>query len=264
MTLQTSGYTVGSNFPLNHARILYGLNSGTVVAGGTGGELALNEFTSQRWQALAGNESWLLTLGQPIPMDMLAIAAHNIGTTGSTVLIETAAAVGGPYAERANLSPTDDSTIAVLFNNAGAPITVAEIRVTVDGPPNVLTIGHIRGGVALQMARPALGGLAPLGLSRAVETRHAMTETGQWKGRMIQRQARKLSMSWAHLPAPWVRSDLAPFLNSLPQSTFIFLQNPLRMPESVALCWTDVVPIPQYMGIKNLMSLSMEITGFLE
>lgn len=264
MTLSTSGYTVGSNQPLNHARILYAPIAGTITADGTGGDLAANDFTFQKWQAGALPANWTLVTAAAADIDTVFIAAHNFGTTGSTVEIQTAATVGGAFTTRATVVPTDNSTIAVMFNNAGVPYSIRELRVRVTGSSADTSAGIIRGGVALQMQRPVFGGVAPLGLNRMVETRQAISETGQPLARMIQRQALVTTMDWQHLEAAWYRANFQPFALSLPQTMFGLIQNPLRMPESVGWCWTNQTPAPANMGIRDLMQVNLEITGLLE
>lgn len=69
-------------------------------------------------------------------------------------------------------------------------------------------------------------------------------------------------MDWPYLTADWYRSNFAPFAEALPQTPFALIQNPLRMPESVAWCWTDDVPEPENMGILDLMQVSLRITGY--
>lgn len=264
MTLSTSGYTVGSNFPLNHARILYAPITGSITADGTDGDLAANDFTFQRWSAGTLPANWTIQTAADATVDTVFIAAHNLGTTGTTVAVQTAALVGGPYTTRATVIPTDDSAIAVMINNAGLPYTIREIRIALTGASNDAAIGIIRAGVALQMERPVYGGIMPIGLNRAIETRHAISETGQWLGRTIQRQARRTTMNWQHLSSAWYRANFEPFSLSLPQTPFGLIQNPLRMPESVAWCWTDQPPMPENMGVRDLMTASLDITGFLE
>lgn len=263
MTLSISGYTVGSNFPLNHARILYSPISGTVTASGSNGGFAQTDFTFQRWACGTLPANWTLVAAANVLVDTVFIAAHNLGSTGSTVLIQTASTLGGAFTTRATVVPTDDSAIAVMINNAGSPYSIREIRIRVTGASAAAQIGIIRAGVALQMQRPVYAGTMPIGLSRMVETRHSMSETGQWLGRTVQRQARRTSMNWMHLEAAWYRANFEPFSLSLPQSPFGLIQNPSKMPESVAWCWTDAAPMPETMGIRDLMSVSLEITGYL-
>jgi hypothetical protein len=264
MTLSTTGYTLGSNQPLTHARILYAPITGTITADGTDGDLATNEFTFQRWSAGTLPANWTLVTAADANVDTVFIAAHNLGTTGSTVTVQTASTVGGAFTTRATIVPTDNSAIAVMFNNAGSPYVIRELRIAVSGSSSAVQVGIIRAGVALQMQQPVFGGVLPIGLNRIVETRHSMSETGQWLGRTIQRQARRTTMEWSHLKASWYRSTFEPFSLTLPQTPFGLIQNPARMPESVAWCWTDQTPEPSNMGLKDYMQVSLAITGYLE
>jgi hypothetical protein len=263
MTLNTAGYSIGSNQPLNRARILWSPLVGTVTGDGTDPDLAANDYTFQRWSAGTLPAAWTLETPADADVDTLFIAAHNLA--GQTITVDTSATTGGGFTTRATVNPTDNSTIAVMFNTgAGAPHVIRRVRITVSGAGTDLQVGIIRWGKALQMTRPVFAGVKPIGLSRAVETRHAISETGQWLGRTIQRQAALSQMDWEHLDDAWYKSDFHPFALSLPQTPFGLVQNPLRMPESVAWCWTDAAPVPEYMGLRNLMQVSLPVTGFLE
>ena len=287
MTLSLSGYVQGSNQPLNHARILWQPITGTITAGGTNGALAANDFTFQRWDTGALPSNWTLATSANVNVDTVFIDAHNLGSVGATVEVQTAETVDGAFIldetdqflldetdqplqlegeiffTRATVVPTDNTAIAVMFNNAGTPWSIRQLRVRITGSA-AAQIGIIRAGVALQMQRPVFGGVNPIGLNRLVETRHAMSETGQWLGRTVQRQALRTAMEWQHLEAAWYRANFEPFALTLPQRPFGLIQNPLRMPESVAWCWTDESPAPQNMGVRDLMAVSLNITGFLE
>ena len=262
MTLSLSGYVQGSNQPLNHARILWQPIVGTVTAGGTNGDLAANDFTFQRWDTGALPSNWTLATSANVNVDTVFIDAHNLGSVGATVEVQTASTLGGAFTTRATIVPSDNDAIAVMINNAGTPYSIRELRISVTGS-TAAQIGIIRAGVALQMQRPVFGGVNPIGLNRLVETRHAMSETGQWLGRTVQRQALRTTMDWEHLEAAWYRTNFQPFALTLPQRPFGLIQNPLRMPESVAWCWTDESPAPQNMGVRDLMSVSLNITGFM-
>jgi hypothetical protein len=262
MTLSTSGYTLGSNQPLTHARILYAPITGTITAGGTNGNLAANDFTNQRWAVGTQTATWTLVTAANANVDTVFIAAHNLWTTGTTVAVQTAATVGGAFTTRATIVPTDNSAIAVMINNAGTPYVIREIRLSLSGGSASAEVGIIRAGVALQMQQPVFGGVQPIGLTRLVETQHAISETGQWLARRIQRQALRTEMNWTHLTAAWYRSTFQPFSLTLPQTPFGLIQNPSRMPESTAWCWVDETPQPANMGVKDFMQVSLNITGY--
>jgi len=259
--LDMASYTVAGNMPLTHARILWQPVIGTATGGGTAPENALTDYTYQRFIADAGAQVWTLQTTADAAIDTIIIAAHSLA--GKTVVVATSTTTGGSFTTRATLMPADNETIAVMLNGAGgAPLTIRRLRLSISDGDGV-TIGIIRAGVALQMYRPVFGGVQPIGLTRAVETRHSISETGQWLGRTIQRQARQTTMTWQNLPASWYRSTFAPFAAALPQTPFGLIQNPARMPESVAWCWTDEVPQPSNMGVRDLMEVALNITGLL-
>lgn len=264
MTLSTAGYTVGANQPLTCARILWSPITGTVTADGTDGVNATNDYTFLRWAATTFPANWKIVTAANANVDTVFIAAHNLGSTGATVLVQTASTVGGAFTTRATIVPTDNTTIAAMFNNAGTPYVVREVRIQVTGATGPVQIGIIRAGVALQMAQPVYGGVRPIDLNRAVETRQAISETGQWLGRTIQRQAIRTDMDWTHLTAAWYRANFHPFALSLPQTPFGLIQNPSRMAEATAWCWTDQTPQPENMGVLDFMAVSLSITGFAE
>jgi hypothetical protein len=152
----------------------------------------------------------------------------------------------------------------MISNSTGAPHGVRRVRVTISGASGPAQIGIIRAGVALQMEQPVFGGVRPIGLNRVIETRAAISETGQWLGRTIQRRSLSSEMVWQHLRASWYRANFEPFARALPVRPFGLIQNPARMPESAAWCWTDASPAPENMGMRDYMSVSLPITGFLE
>lgn len=259
MTLSTSGYTVGSNQPLNHARILWDMIEGTVTADGSDGDLAANDYTFQRWAPGAGSQSWTIQTAADADVDCVFIAAHNL--SGLTVTIATSATTGGAFTTRATINPTDNTTIAALFNNSGTAYTVRRVRVTVSDGDGV-RVGIIRAGVALQMTQPIYGGHGPLGLNRVTEAQQQISETGQWLGRMEKRRALSTTYEWEHLEAAWYRSTFEPFARTLPLKPFGIVGNPSKMTDDVGWCWTDQDVRPANMGIADFMDVSLPVTGF--
>lgn len=263
MTLSLAGYTLGANRPLNHARILWQPITGTIAAGGTNGALAANDLTAQRWACGALPSNWTLTAPANVNVDTVFIAAHNLGSTGSTVLVQTAAAVGGPYTTRATIVPTDNDTIAVMINNAGTPYVVREVRIQVTGSSPDATIGIIRAGVALQMERPFYGGHAPLNWNRATEAEPQVTEGGQWAGQIVRRISQKAEYSWEHLTQAWYEANFEPFAKTLPSRPFGIIGNPSRLGAAdVGWCWTGQDVAPALMGVRDFVAVSLPVTGY--
>lgn len=262
MTLSTAGYTVATNQPLNHARILWQPITGTVTADGTLGELATNDYTSQRWTLAAGANDWVLTAATAADMDTVFISAHNL--TGRTVTISTSPDLVTAYTVRATIAAADNSTIAAMFNTgAGALISAQRVKISVsEGTGNV--VGIIRAGAALQMTQPFYAGFAPTRLNRVTEGQQSFSETGQWLGRTQKRRALTGKYDWTHLKGDWYRSTFDPFAQTLPLYPFGIIGNPARMPDDVVWAWAQSDVSPSNMGVRDYMQVGFSVVGFWE
>lgn len=261
MTLNTAGYTLGSNRALNHARILWNPITGTVTADGADGDLAANDLTAQRWKPGAGAQNWTLATAADALVDCVFIAAHNLA--GKTVTIATSVDLVSGFTTRATVSPADNSTICALFNTgAGAAHTIRRVRVTVSDGTDI-TVGIIRAGVALQMEQPFYGGHGPLNWNRMTEAEPQMTEGGQWAGQIVRRIAQQAVYSWEHLTQAWYAANFEPFAKTLPSRPFGIVGNALRLAEAdVGWCWTREDPRPQLMGVRDMVAVSIAVTGY--
>lgn len=259
MTISTTGYTVGSNQPLNHARILYAPLTGAVSGGGSNPSYAANDYTSQRWILVPGSNAWTLTTLADALADCVFIAAHNL--SGKTVTISTSGTVGGAHTTRATISPTDNSTIAAFFNDAGSAYTIREVKVTVNEGTDV-AIGIIRAGLAMQMPIPVYGGHRPLNLNRVTEAQQQFSETGQWLGRIIKRRAVTSSYDWEYLTPSWYDTYFEPFAQTLPLQPFCIAGNPSKITSDVGFVWTDKDVEPVQMGVQAYRSVSLNVTGY--
>jgi hypothetical protein len=233
--------------------------TGTVSGGGTNPSYATNDYTSQRWELAPGSNTWTLQTASNATIDCVFIAAHNL--SGKMITISTASTAGGAHTTRATVSPTDNTTIAVFFNNAGALYTVREVRVNVNDGTDI-AIGIIRAGAALQMPIPIYGGHRPLNLNRVTEAQQQFSETGQWLGRIIKRRAVTTSYDWEYLTTAWYDTYFEPFAKTLPLQPFCIAGNPSKITTDVGFVWTDRDVEPVNMGIKAYRSVSLGVTGY--
>jgi hypothetical protein len=259
MTINTAGYTVGSNQPLNHARILYVPLQGTITGDGTNPAYAANDYTSQRWQLVPGNNDWTLLTDDSAEVDCVFIAAHNLA--GKTVTIATEATTGSSYTTRATVTPADNSTIGVLFNNSGPTYGIRQVRVSVNDGADV-AVGVIWTGKALQLTIPIYGGHRPLNLNRVTEAQQQFSETGQWLGRIVKRRAVATSYDWEYLTTSWYDSNFEPFAQTLPLNPFFIAGNPSKITTDVGFVWTDRDVEPVNMGVNAYRSVSLNVTGY--
>ena len=260
MTISTANYTVGTNEPLNYARILYAPINGTLSGDGTNLAYALNDYTSQRWALVPGGNNWNLTTPADAEIDCVFIAAHNLA--GKVVTIQASATVSGAYTTRATVTPSDNTTICLMFNDInGNPYMIRELRLSVDDGTNVL-IGIIRAGKALQMPIAIYGGHRPLNLNRVTEAQQQFSEAGQWLGRIIKRRAVTSAYEWEYLKASWYDTYFEPFAQTLPLNPFCIAGNPSKITSDVGFVWTDRDLEPTQMGIQTYRSVSISVTGY--
>jgi len=234
MTLITSGYTVGSNQPLTHARILWDFKAGAATGDGTGAPLAANDYTAQRWDS-EGAGAWTFEFDANQDVDTFVIAAHNL--SGIAVTIGTSTATTGGFTTRASFTPTDNTPIFIMANTGGgSAFDVRRYQVSVGAEAQ---IGIIRAGKALQMQQAFYGGHNVALWNRVTEGQQAFSETGQWLGRTQKRLAYANAYEWMHITAPWYRDNFEPFAQTLPLRPFAIAGNPARMPQDVAWGWAQ-------------------------
>lgn len=249
----------GGDQPLTHARIAHAgnwLSGGTVAASSTAAgyfaEAPENSLTNERWRPGSVPATWAYDHGSAVACDYCAIGAHSLGTEGATVAVQYDAGAG--WVTLVSVAPTDDMPILFIF----APVTAADWRISVTGA--VAEVGVVKFGTALQMPRPIYGGHAPLHLARQVTLRANLSETGEYLGRSQIRTHLAGSFAWEHLTAAWVRANWRPFQTAAAAEPFFIAWRPATFSE-VALCQTDQVPVPSNMGIRDLMSVDLQVRG---
>lgn len=255
-----SGYTLPANDePLTHARIAHANNwitGGTITASSTAANFFAdgpdNSLTYEKWQPSSIAATWENNFGSSQDYDYCLIAAHNLGTTGCSLQVQTYAS--GAYTDLIPTTAiTDDMPIFCIFSEQSD--TRARIRLTVGSAP---TIGVIKFGKALQMPRPIFGGHDPLDLARQTIMRQNNSETGEFLGRSKQRVYTESSFDWTHLTSAWVRSNWKSFQTATEEEPFGIAWRPSSYGEA-ALCYTLDNARPTNMGIRDLMEVSVSV-----
>lgn len=256
-----TGYSLpGSDEPLTHARIAHSGNwhsGGTVTASGT--ETGYFEsgpntsLTYEKWKPDALTATWEVDLGSALECDYCVIGAHTMGTNGNTLQIQYHNGSGWTGVIPST-ALTVDMPIMAIFGSQTRQRW--RIQISSGTAPEV---GVIKFGKALQMQRALYGGHAPLDLARQTVIRTNKSTTGEFLGRSKIRSMGKSSFSWAHLKADWVRTNWRPLQLAVETEPFFIAWRPITFSE-VALCYVDSVPIPENMGVKDYMSVSMQVT----
>lgn len=283
-----SGYSLPvGDMPLTHARIAH---SGNWLAGGTvraddGSNLLMettddllledgvsflllegqnatasgyvslapsNSLTYERWKPGALPATWEYDHGSAALCDYCCIGAHTMGTNGNTLQVQYWS--GSAWVDLIPATVmTSDMAVMAIFGQQ----TRQRWRIVVSNG-TAPEIGVIKFGRAMQMTRPIFGGHTPVDLGRQTQIRANYSETGEFLGRTRQRVQMASTFSWQHLDDAWIRSTFRPFQKAVEAEPFFIAWRPLAYSE-VALCQTDEVPIPQNMGVRNLMNVQLTV-----
>lgn len=225
-------------------------------ASSTDAEAVLIPNTWERWYDETGTMQATFQPGSSVNMNYVAIGAHNLGSSGATIVIETAPTVAGTWTERVVATPTDDTPLFFTFDDVE---DVEDVRVTVTGGSD-REIGVIYAGDVLIMQQALYGGHTPITLSSQTEYRNAMSDTGNFIGRRVRRKGQATSFSWENLTDDWYREYFQPFVNSAKTVPFFIKWRPDYYSDEVAFGYTtgDISPNNQT-GVSRLVSVNMSM-----
>lgn len=258
----TAGYASAAPLSMDHSRILWSPWVATPSSNGDAVGHPVSRVvvpdTSTWWETTVAVPVLTLAFGALRSVEAVGLAGHNL--TGRTVLIEGATNVGlTTWTSLITVNPTDDSTILALF----AAGNYYGIRITITGGGlGILTrIAVAYTGTVLTMPTRGYNDLGPVDLGMDVSINTYRTETGQIAGRFISYTGLMGNLSYTHLPEPWVRSTLLPFLKSAITIPFFIATRPAGYPKDCAYAWTTDNVIPQRMRLKNYMSIQMKVNA---
>ena len=258
---QTSYSLPGGDQPLTHARIAHAnnwLSGGTVTASTTDSDYfesgPTSPLTYEKWKPTTLAATWEYDHGSAAACDYCCIGAHTMGTNGNTLQVQywNGSSWSGVIAATAI---TTDEPIMCIF----APQTRQRWRISISSG-TVPEVGVIKFGSALQMQRPIYGGHTPVSMARQTILRSNSSDTGEFLGRTKQRTYLSTDHQWQHLTAAWVRANWPDFQTAIEEAPFFIAWRPDTFGD-VALAKTDEIPIPTNMGIRDFMSVSLNITA---
>ena len=262
-----SGYTLPSgDYPLTHARIAHSLNwlsggtaSVSTTATGFYADAPLNTLTYERWKPTSVFATWEYDHGSAVECDYCCIAAHTISTNSCDLSVQYWTGSAWSNLIPANSTISSDEPIMAIFE----PVTAQRWRIAVTNgtPPE---IGVVKFGSAMQMERPLYGGHAPIPMARQTILRSNYSETGEYLGRVKQRNYLTTEYAWQHLSSTWVRNNWPSFQLATEAEPFWLAWRPSNTGNTdnqndVAFAQLDEVPIPSYTGVKNYMEVSMSV-----
>lgn len=247
--------------PLTHSRIGYNTFTATGTASASSAQALfpatgpLNSLTYEYWRANILPATWTLDAGSSKMANYFGIAAHTLGSSGSTITIASSPN-NVTYTTIDTLTPTDDSPIMFLFANR----TARYFSLSISGTA-VPSVGVIYVGPVLEMMRPCFAGVSPINLSRVTVIRPNKSEGGQWIGRSVIRSGFSMTATYNNLGGSWYRTYFDPFVVSAVYSPFFYAWRPLDYPDGIGYVSVDKDITPKNSNVRDLMSVGFSMVG---
>lgn len=195
-------------------------------------ENAVAENTYDGWQPTAMPAEMSVVLGASDAADCVAIAAHNLGSKGATVIVEY---MDGSWTEAASFTPTDDSTILILFPEQSSDEW--RIRLTGSDEP---TINFIMLGKRLVFPSGIVGDYTPTDWGARIDVLGGQSRSGQFLGQRIVRRGADTRVDVGRVPLSWYLADGLPFPQHYNEGRLFFYAGwPANLSNDLALCWRD-------------------------
>lgn len=256
-------YIEPSAVDTHHAAILYRnvLSEGTLSASSETADgaaaNALGPQTYDYWTPTSVPATLAVALSAAAECDACAIVAHNLGSTGATVTVQHYD--GAAWVTDAEITPTDDSDILVIFEAAESDQW--RIRVTTA----VASIGVAMIGPRLLVEGGARVGYTPINLAAVVELAPSITVKGQYVGTFVKRHGAKTTVALALQTKEWVEDTAAEFIDHFNEgSPFIWASCPDLLERDLGYCWraADVLQIVYTAGAQ-WAEISMGVQAYV-
>lgn len=159
------------------------------------------------WKPVTVPADITVTLAAAETCDMLAIAAHDLGSKGATLVLKYSVSAVSAYITLATVTPADDDALAVIF----APVSGMRWRLEITGA-SVPSIGVAMIGARLVIPGAVQSPYVPMNFARRVELMGGASLGGQLFDSRVKRLGLQNSMRFAPVLRSFVDASLAPFV----------------------------------------------------
>lgn len=259
----------GYTYDLDHLRIAHDRVSGTVsssteTAGYADGNAATVRVDSA-WRPTALPANWSTVLSSATTLSYVGIAAHDLGTQGASITIQTTTDGGSTWDTVTGLSaltPDDDSAILCLFE----PVSADGYRVIINSADAVPTIAVIAAGDVMEWPRPCVWTGTPITEGDQISFANNQSETGAWLGRTRVSDGLRFQVQVSNLSEDFRAGDFKAFkayANGENAAFFIALR-PGYYPDEVAYAVSsDVVRMSRDQPNRRISgSVTMNLSGY--
>lgn len=224
-------------------------------------ENAISEATYNTWQPTTLPATLTIDKGSAVSVDSAALVAHNCGTSGNTVEVQSSTD-NITWTTRATVVPTDDTTVLCLFNSVSARYW--RFRFSNGTPP---FIGVAMAGERFNFPAGVLPPYTPVWLSQTYELLTSTTIGGQFLGNRVLRQGGKTTINLVAVERSFGESTILPFREHYNTGkAFVWAAGPATFTKDVGYVWRteNSVLAPTYDDSGTFMSVGMEVYAYGE
>lgn len=218
-----------------------------------------NAATYLAWRATSqATQTITIDLGSPRRVDYFGVGSHNLGSIGSSVLLQ----YSEDNATWADASPLYNPSTAdgVVFTRFTAR-TVRYFRFVfatpVESTPVRIAVLYL--GELLVLQRRIYVGHMPYTFSRKTTLAQGRSENGQFLGRMVRQEFLEHSIEQKNITPEFARSKLLPFFDTARTEPFFWAWRPSQYPTECAYGWLMDDPTGTNTGPNSLMSVSFKV-----
>lgn len=225
-----------------------------------------NPATNLKWVSGSTATQYItITTSRVDPVDYVALAEHNLGSTSCLVSVEGYAELDdldAPIWEEliGPVALVNDQPLVLRFE----PRSLIGVRVKLvpDGVAPSIAVLHV--GKLLVLPREIYGGHTPITLGKRTQVSSGRTSRGKYLGRITLQQSVSTSASLEHLPKGWYRTRFAPFAEyANADGTFFFAWRPQEFPAEVGYCWTTSDIVPTNSQPEGFMTVDIAMSGIV-
>lgn len=193
-----------------------------------------NEATYLRWRGTSLSEqSVTLTLTNAEDVNYFAIAKHNLGSSGATIVFQSST---DGVAWTDVTTPQVLSTDYVVINEFDA-VFARFYRLRITPGDAVPSIAVLYIGMTLVLQRRIYVGHTPFPFGRSTTVSNGRSESGEFLGRTLRRQFLESSVDLQNLTPLWYRQKMEPFVQAATTRPFFWCWRPSQYPDECGYAW---------------------------
>lgn len=221
-----------------------------------GGELVTDNDTTTRWFP-ADTDALEFTALVGSKATHVGFAAHNLGTTGNSVLVEYYD--GASWLTLTTLSASDDQAKLIDVGT----VVATGLRLTAQG--SGINIGIVYIGEIFEFERSFYQGHTPIRFGDQNNRFVTSTNGGQYAGNQVRRRSKATSVSIRNLTPQFVRTKLEPFRQHYNNGgKFFFSWRPDTFPDEAVFARGDRVMSPTNTGPAAFMGVDFGLTAYVQ